>query len=400
MTHATGPIDLEDANAVCRATAIYGEHIHTYKIAPSTEAHNGKIIQALQRAARQRAEHIGVGLEASLEEQPVPSAKAPEVQLVDLVATFNAQVDLEASSQVTYRAALRRHLAAHSNDPQFDAAYQCLQDGQYAVSSYDPLDVSAPQRKPKKTRNFPQGDFEKLHDALLDSQVMQKSIWAGRAIAWMDAGLATGLRPKEWYTVTWADAAKTTLRVTNGKAKRDVPGYLRKTPISAAQRQQFQNAKPTTRDIPVPANYRFVVMRHLAMIDQAEQQGIEFATYHRQVSQAIRRACQKTWDGKKKYTLYSLRRQFAANAADAYGVEVSSQMMGHSNPQNPAASAYGLARQAYARVGKGDQKRQKQSEAQQSAGDNVAHRPAAPCKYLASIEAKLAQEQAPERCQC
>jgi hypothetical protein len=252
--------------------------------------------------------------------------------------------------------------------------------------------------KQRRNRNIPSKDFESLRNALFDAQVVQKSFWAGRAVAWHDVGIVTGLRPIEWKTVVWTDAEMTVLRVTNAKVKLDVPGFLRKGKSNRTTETPKSNAVPKTRDIPIQASDRQLVIRHLAMIEQSEMLGIDFATYHKQVSQAIRRACRSIWDGQKKYTLYSLRRQFAANAADAYGVEVSSQMMGHSNPQNPAAAAYGLACQAYARVGKGVQKRQKQSYAQQAAGDKVVQRSPAPCKFLAYKAAKMAQEQVSERC--
>lgn len=380
-------------NRIKDTAATYGENIHTYKIAQSTANHNAKIIETLQRAALRRTEQISLNVEASLDAIPTPSANLQAVPLIDLVTTFHARDDLARNSQVTYRSALRRYLAAHSNDPQFAQAYQCLQDGHHPVDSCDLKVYSMPQRKPPRRRSFPQLDYGKLHDELLDAQVVQKSRWAGRANIWIDAGLVTGLRPKEWRGVTWADAAMTTLRVINGKVKQDIPGYLRNVQISEAQRQEFQNAQPTTRDIPVPSNYRHVVLTHLAMIAQAEQQGIDFATYHKQVSQVIRRACQKIWCGKKQYTLYSLRRQFSANASDQYGVEISSKMMGHSKPQNPAASAYGLASQAYGRVGKGSTHPLKQTDTTQSV--QTAHKKAAaPCKYLAYRDAKQAQEQA------
>jgi hypothetical protein len=385
--------DARASNSTHHADATSALDIQDYRISDSTRLHNAEVIQVLTRAALKRKlqlEEYGV---TPLVRDPVQQDGEEKVHLIELVSTLCARDDLAPSSMVTYRAAVRRYLLEHFNDPLFEQAMSRFQDYWLLMGMSDPLECPTRNHKPRKTRNFPLVDFTKLHDALLDAQVEQKSIWAARAIAWMDAGLVTGLRPIEWDTVQWTDATKTMLRATNGKIKTDVPGYLRREPISHARRQQFQNVEPTTRDIPVPANSRSTVTRHLAMIEHAQKAGIDFATYHKQASQVIRRACLKIWKGKKQYTLYSLRRQFAANAADQYGVEASSIMMGHSKPQNPAASVYGIASQAYSRVGKSRQEKAKNSEAQQSADVVAVKKPAAPCKYLAYRDAKQALEQ-------
>ncbi len=186
----------------------------------------------------------------------------------------------------------------------------------------------------------------------------KKAKWARRLLAWVRAGLITGLRPVEWCTAEWDDEHKL-LRCETAKLKADEPAYTRGQRRDAdAQRANTAGLDiiPETREIPILdpldqravaihlAEFRQLVPKSMRLIDRDEI----FDKYYNQCAKALTRACKKLWN-KPKYSLMTLRGQFSANAKSQYGVVATAALMGHSRFDSPSATSYGKSWQAHAR---------------------------------------------------
>ena len=196
------------------------------------------------------------------------------------------------------------------------------------------------------------------------------SAWAQRTVAWIHAGIVTGIRPAEWLNVRWSDVDEGVLRVANGKLKLSEPAFMRgkNKDIDTYMRGDddgiYLECDPTEqfdantyREIQITDPFdRLNVNRHLeelhAVVKTDLPQSIresEFEKYFNQCRQVIYRACKAIWNGKKAYSLYTLRKQYSANMKAAFGSDATAKLMGHSSKDSPSTASYGKASQAHKR---------------------------------------------------
>jgi integrase len=211
---------------------------------------------------------------------------------------------------------------------------------------------------PKKRR--PKSISE--HDcALLEAELLRRaktSVWAERTRRLFMAGLATGVRPDEWWNGTkWSDSTRAELTVACSKLTASLSAAKRKgkppppnAPLIAGR------PAIKTRKVPVSPSDREVVDLHLTAV--REQISLEApvigiralaSSYYHQCKQVLSRTCDALWGGRKRYPLLTARSQFSANAKAQYGRDVAARLMGHSDKDSPAAAYYGTSSQAHAR---------------------------------------------------
>ena len=134
-------------------------------------------------------------------------------------------------------------------------------------------------------------------------------------MAWMEAGIRTGLRPGEWAQATLDHpnpGGRAVLTVhnakhTNGRGH----GVLRRIALLTPETEEW-------------------VRRHLALLRERQTQGISFATHYRNTRRALNRAYQRA--GTRGPSLYSARHQFKINARAA-GISAwdLAYLMGHAS---------------------------------------------------------------------
>jgi hypothetical protein len=292
-----------------------------------------------------------------------------QVSIIQVLDDFLARTDLAPNTAKTYRAALIWHIrtAPNPNKDHFSA-----------LSRLEELHLpKGPRTSTNRPRVISESDLEKILDELY--RVGMRSIWAKRTATWVLAGLATGLRPIEWLSARWDENDPAILLARTAKVKLRAPAFLRKeepfqAPDSSTDQfdqgqvhyeesylENFQHwiARPDQeappRKIPVPDTSRQMqVNSQIGAIwsvipSDLSQQDLEvaFKKYHDQCACVLYRACHEIWGGKKTYSLYTMRGQFAANTRAQYGPELSSEYMGHSGPNTPSRAHYGKANQAH-----------------------------------------------------
>lgn len=264
----------------------------------------------------------------------------PLVNITDLVQDVMARQDLTSRSKNVYRAALLWHLRQSMPlQPAEQAAFELLE-------KWAPWEQSEPKMRPRSIRR---AEFDQLNDELMS----QGGKWATRTSHWLLAGIATGLRPREWLDASWSSEEQTALHVLCAKTKLSAPAFLRgkagieaDDPIGTGTEQRII---PVTKDfdrMAIEAHMRNIRSSINLAAPQDEREN-QFARYYHQCRTCMRRACIKIWNGRKMYSLYTIRSQFSANSKAAHGSDVTAILMGHSSPDSPSTGHYGKANQAH-----------------------------------------------------
>ncbi len=269
--------------------------------------------------------------------------EVPLVDVIDLAQDTMQRQDLSTRTKNAYRAALLWHLRSQDRLAGTD------RDALELLEKWAPWKLPRTKLRP---RTIKQDDVERINDELL----AQGGKWALRTSYWLKAGLATGLRPREWLGATWATADKKALHVQCGKTKLSTPAFL----LNAGRFQQRSEPFGTgtvERIVPVEQEFdRMVIDAHLrniqSVIDLTADpvtRGKQFDQYYHQCRTYMYRACLRIWNGRKSYSLYTMRSQFSANAKAAHGSDATATLMGHSSADSPSAAFYGKASQAHTR---------------------------------------------------
>ena len=212
-----------------------------------------------------------------------------------------------------------------------------------------PVQGAREGKRPKAGNSIPKDDLDLLITELTERSASGSSIWVGHAQKWLLAGLATGLRPGEWLTAEWVDEQKSAIRLITSKVKVATAGFMRE---SRAEENYVPDIK--TREIPVTVESdRLVIDVHMATLKAHVLSGkITFKQFRDNCGRQIALSSKAIWGNKKTYTLNSGRKQFSANSRAEVGKAKTAILMGHTQPNTPAASVYGKASQAYSRTGK------------------------------------------------
>jgi len=169
-----------------------------------------------------------------------------------------------------------------------------------------------------KEKRFPKADFDK---AITFLRYYSRSRFAPVLIDWMQAGIATGLRPIEWQATDleiredpiapkgrWVWLYVLNAKATNGRGN----GLVRTLDISHFEDKTVE-----------------AVRRMSSRGSQWLEDGV-YDSMQSQCSQLLYSVCDRIFRGRPKtYALYSLRHQFVANSKSYHKPEAVSAMVGH-----------------------------------------------------------------------
>jgi hypothetical protein len=132
-----------------------------------------------------------------------PPIVSPVEVVYDLIESASGQNARRGpSSWNIYRSAMLWHLADHRHrNSAYEEAYQIL----LATKRPPGAKTKADANRSRKKRSIPAEDLEQIYLAL-DNAPQRGANWGGRVRLWLQAGLATGLRPVEWLHAEWAAA--------------------------------------------------------------------------------------------------------------------------------------------------------------------------------------------------
>jgi hypothetical protein len=209
---------------------------------------------------------------------------------------------------------------------------------------------SEPARKPKpgdenkrnllrktsasKAKSIPKADFDRL---LAYLRHFSTSKYAPILADWMVAGLATGIRPKEWMA--------TSLEIVeeDGSEERSVWLYV----LNAKATNGRANGAVRTLDL---SGMRDETVSAIRRMSERGRDWLVQGTYKEmqgQCSQVMYNTCERLFRGRKfAYALYTLRHQFIANAKSYHTPGTISAMAGH-GVENTATENYGKKRSAW-----------------------------------------------------
>src|SRR5438105_775987 len=265
------------------------------------------------------------------------------VSPLDVVNDYiESAINHSEASWRLYRAAMLWHLANHKSEaPEYETAFQVLARTRKAPGSRAQL--PADRRAYARKKAIPEDDLAKLLNVL--SSMNRTMNWGSRTQFWLLAGLASGARPGEWPGASWLDESQETLCVPNTKLKRTVPIYK---VVDAGQTihevEEFHPERLTPgpesddsrriRNVPIDPSDRIYVQLHLASLNDfmSKRQGDPkdaFFRYYDACRKAIREASLRAFKGKKLYSLYVMRSQFAANKKAMTGLKDVAHLMGH-----------------------------------------------------------------------
>lgn len=250
---------------------------------------------------------------------------------------------ISESTWQSYRSALLWDFA-RSQRPEFILACEALQALPYPSTHERRAQIDRMQDggSRRHRRGIPKSDLHRLIDQLGAMNRHQR--WGARVQYWLQAAIATGLRPREWEYARWADEDQALLLSPTLKTTADTPAIARPYRLSVAR---INGDSPHTetpthlpmRAVPVEARDRIFVAQHLLAIQQARQTGFTFDDYQTYCRQTLWRACRRLWNGAKSYSLYQGRHQFAANSRSKFCREELALVMGHMNRSDGSTSS-------------------------------------------------------------
>ena len=243
---------------------------------------------------------------------------------------------------------------------------------------------------PRK-RKMPERDLAMIQDAL--ARYRGYNLNGYGLSAWIDATITAGLRPSEWESaeLQMLDDPETGLPVPhlvckNSKRKEAAPAFfdiakaqqahpdLEINNVFDMERHGIESTffpREMSRSIPLSDEDAKIVQRHLSLISSEIRTGISFEQYYDKCRKLLDRVCADVFKGKKRYTLYSMRHQFAANGKNIFTREELALRMGHDSIRT-AQNAYASRSHGNASFKEANKKAQQDSQTEsQTQGGNT-----------------------------
>lgn len=217
-----------------------------------------------------------------------------------------------------------------------------------------------------RKRYIPEKDLEKLRSALA---IYRKNKLVGvNILAWVDATLITGLRPNEWEdaVIEMLDDPENGITsphliTRNSKRKAAAPAFydleraraenpgLEIQTVFDMERLGIHSTifqRELSRSISLNEDEMGIVQKHIDYIARSKAEGETFQQYYDSCRRLLERVCIEVFKGKKSYSLYSMRHQYAANGKKIFTREELARRMGHDSIQT-AEKAYASGRFAH-----------------------------------------------------
>lgn len=236
-----------------------------------------------------------------------------------------------------------------------------------------------------RRRYITEKDLAKIRSAL--SEYRRNKLFGHGLLAWIDATLITGLRPNEWNdaSIQILDDPETGsptpyLVARNSKRKAAAPAFYDLEKAKAAHPElEIKNVfdmerlgipsteipRKLSRYIPLTEDERATVQKHLDWILSAKERGTTFQQHYDSCRKLLERICEELFKGKKSYTLYSMRHQYAANGKAKLTREEIADRMGHDSIKT-AENAYASGRFAHKAFKEEKSLKAKESQTQES----------------------------------
>jgi hypothetical protein len=247
---------------------------------------------------------------------------------MDLVSDLlSKSLTFRPKTYLLYRAALHYWLELLPDYPEkFEAIEKLMQETPRDGFKGAKPDQSATlySSQSSRPRTFSRQQFERL-----TTELSKRASVTGRhtpdgiprastLLAWLHAGLASGLRPIEWEDAQWHDAEKTTLRVRSAKRRCD-------DPLAPTHTERL----PEYRLVPIDAADQPWVEQHLDHLARYKLAGGTFKHFYNNNRATLSRLCTEIFGpAAKKFTLYLMRGQFAANRKRRQGADEVAMEMG------------------------------------------------------------------------
>ena len=256
------------------------------------------------------------------------------------------------------RASLLWHLAKNRSQYEiFETAFQRL-------AATKQIRSSQPKRKATiDKRTIPESDLSQVI-ATLDT--MNRTVsWGARTRYWLQAGLASGARPSEWVGARWLnETTKETLCLLNRKRKRTAPIFSLVGPGQTIHDVEEHNPERLVpgfeydnetriRHVPIENNAAFWVGLHMGTLNDylrevpESQEEERYKKYFNMCRKYLREACLRAFNGKRLYSLYVMRGQYAANMKAEHPLEEVAARMGHSPSGRTTMASYGPRSRAH-----------------------------------------------------
>lgn len=331
----------------------------------SASVPQGQMYPISPRTAGNYKASIQAALSYSQRQRTTDWEMAAQVTLAQVIEDNNRRADQTENTKKLLRFALLWGLrSGYLESSDIDGDRKLVSEG---------WTLGSCKKKDKQRKNtIPEGDLKKILERLQEKAV--RSEWAKRTEVFLRAGLATGVRPVEWLHAEWFDAAKTVLRIRNAKEKLAEPAFLRKpsaanlinkpsardadTDAQSVQRSDGSiHRTHSFRMVPIECEKdRVAVEEQIQLINLIIGGSVDdvvrqraFVRYHRACLQVLNRTCFEVWQGTKRYQLYTMRGQFAADTKAAWGSAVATERLGHTREDSPSAAFYGKANQAHSK---------------------------------------------------
>jgi len=279
--------------------------------------------------------------EAGLDNAPLDSLDP--VEFVNWF--FSLKPTLKPTAWRPYRQAAKAilssipHEAVESAIAMIDADVAQQAESRERKQAEAPKDGEARGKLPRRTSSLKEKrvlkeDYDRILSFL---RHFSRSRFAPVLIDWMEAGIATGLRPIEWQ------ATDIELREDpNAPGQRWVWLYV----LNAKATNGRANGIVRTLDL---STFRDETLRAVQRMSKAGSDWLLAGTYdsmQSQCAQLLYGVSDKVTKGKRIYSLYSMRHQFVANAKSYHKPEAVSALVGHV-VTDTAISSYGKKRSCW-----------------------------------------------------
>mgnify|MGYP000891397761 FL=1 len=313
------------------------EHATTPRLAQRTRDNYEKTYQAMIRAAQLRR------WDGSDEGRLCP---IPDADLIDdLLANHNRlghQTLMKMKSALIYkmRGTHSQHLIDRLQSPDFSnqlkAAAQTSAKGKRGLKVIPEADLAKIEAHLRTTRGFGQ-----------------------KALIFLQATIAAGLRPFEWSHAFWEDRLGGRLRVKNAKNKA-INALNQRSDATGVVFKEYSPGEATFRIVQIdPADIELVdaqvLLVRAAIIRESygrlpdeiddDFRYICFKPYYDRIRVALHRACKSIFpnESDKVYCLYDARSTFAANRRARDGLRSAAGALGHNSEKisKEVAAFYG-----------------------------------------------------------
>ncbi|MDF8363263.1 hypothetical protein [Achromobacter anxifer] len=243
-----------------------------------------------------------------------PEAHTRDVQPIDLVDHLIARApNVRPKTFINYRSGLLYWINSLPESAETHHARLVLQVGVPKSGFKGPKPGKTStlySSRSSRPRTFKRRQFESLIAELNQRSARGADRRNGRRAAelmvWLQAGLASGLRPSEWESAKWMDQSRGLLLVRTAKRKTDVNALPSLSGLPPPEQKE--------RVVEIDAEDRIWVDQHLNAVRRHLLTQQPFSSYYDNNRVYLWNICRDLFgDSRPPFTLYMMRGQYSAN---------------------------------------------------------------------------------------